>query len=100
MRTGAVSAASGSAYAKLGNTKVIVSIFGLRESKKDLMYGDIGRLNYSVSFTTFSTQTRGQGSDHKEFSSMLHKALEGAVILESFPKTTVDIFALVLEFLY
>lgn len=38
-----------------------------------------------------------QGSDHKEFSSMLHKALEGAVILESFPKTTVDIFALVLE---
>lgn len=28
---------------------------------------------------------------------MLHKALEGAVILESFPKTTVDVFALVLE---
>ena len=32
-----------------------------------------------------------QGSDHKEFLSMLHKALEGAVILESFPKTTFDI---------
>lgn len=28
---------------------------------------------------------------------MLHKALEGAVMLESFPKTTVDVFALVLE---
>lgn len=28
---------------------------------------------------------------------MLHKALEGAIILESFPKTTVDVFALVLE---
>lgn len=28
---------------------------------------------------------------------MLHKALEGAIILETFPKTTVDIFALVLE---
>jgi hypothetical protein len=28
---------------------------------------------------------------------MLHKALEGAVILETFPKTTVDVFALVLE---
>ncbi|KAJ8636250.1 hypothetical protein MRB53_010517 [Persea americana] len=75
-------------------------LFGLRESKKDLMYSDIGWLNYSVSFATFSTRTRGQGSDHKEFSSMLHKALEGAVILESFPKTTVDIFALMLEFLY
>jgi len=32
-----------------------------------------------------------------EFSSVLHKALEGAIILESFPKTTVDVFALVLE---
>lgn len=28
---------------------------------------------------------------------MLHKSLEGAIILESFPKTTVDVFALVLE---
>ena len=28
---------------------------------------------------------------------MLYKALEGAIIFESFPKTTVDVFALVLE---
>ena len=28
---------------------------------------------------------------------MLHKALEGAIILEMFPKTTFDAFALVLE---
>jgi uncharacterized membrane protein len=28
---------------------------------------------------------------------MLHKALEGAVMLHTFPKTTVDVFALVLE---
>lgn len=28
---------------------------------------------------------------------MLHKALEGAILLESFPKTTVDVFALVME---
>lgn len=28
---------------------------------------------------------------------MLHKALEGAIRLETFPKTTVDVFALVLE---
>lgn len=28
---------------------------------------------------------------------MLHKSLEGAIILETFPKTTVDVFALVLE---
>ena len=100
--------------------------FGPRESKKAMMYSDIGRLNCNVSYTTFATPVRGQviefyrclglshgfvghyinvmigfplcqGSDNKEFSSTLHKALEGAIILESFPKTTVDVFALVLE---
>lgn len=34
--------------------------FGPRESKKAMMYSDVGRLNCNVSFTTFSTQTRGQ----------------------------------------
>ncbi|KAL4611106.1 hypothetical protein ACB092_08G100500 [Castanea dentata] len=96
-RTGAVNAASGSAYAEFGNTKVIVSVFGPRESKKAMMYSDLGRLNCSVSYTTFATPVRGQGSEHKDFSSMLHKSLEGAIILETFPKTTVDVFALVLE---
>ncbi|KAF9594805.1 hypothetical protein IFM89_034788 [Coptis chinensis] len=97
LRTGAVNAASGSAYVEFGSTKVIVSVFGPRESKKAMLYSDIGRLNCNVSYTTFATSIRGQGSDHKEYSSMLHKALEGAVMLESFPKTTVDVFALVLE---
>ncbi|EEF32439.1 Exosome complex exonuclease RRP41, putative [Ricinus communis] len=96
-RTGAVNAAAGSAYAEFGNTKVIVSVFGPRESKKAMMYSDVGRLNCNVSYTTFSTPVRGQGSDCKEFSSMLHKSLEGAIMLETFPKTTVDVFALVLE---
>uniref|UniRef100_A0A1D1Z1C0 Putative exosome complex exonuclease 1 n=1 Tax=Anthurium amnicola TaxID=1678845 RepID=A0A1D1Z1C0_9ARAE len=97
LRTGAAKAASGSAYAEFGSSKVIVSVFGPRESKKAMKYSGIGRLNCNVSFTTFSTPSRGQESDRIEFSSMLHKALEGAVILETFPKTTVDVFALVLE---
>ncbi|KAJ3673380.1 hypothetical protein LUZ60_006754 [Juncus effusus] len=97
LRTGAANAASGSAYAEFGTTKVIVSVFGPRESKKAMMYSDVGRLNCNVTFTTFSTSIRQPGSDNKEYSATLHKALEGAVILESFPKTTVDVFALVLE---
>ncbi|XP_047317466.1 exosome complex component RRP41-like [Impatiens glandulifera] len=96
-RTGAVNAASGSAYAEFANTKVIVSIFGPRESKKALSYSDVGRLNCNVSYTTFSSPNRGQGSDNKDFSTSLHKALEGSIILDSFPKTTVDVFALILE---
>lgn len=40
--------------------------FGPRESKKAMMYSDVGRLNCSVSFTTFSTQTRGQVQYHAD----------------------------------
>lgn len=49
------------------------------------------------SFPLLNLEAFDKESDHKEYSSMLHKALEGAIILESFPKTTVDVFALVLE---
>lgn len=34
--------------------------FGPRESKKAMMYSDIGRLNCNVSYTTFATPVRGQ----------------------------------------
>eukprot|EP00252_Welwitschia_mirabilis_P024717 TRINITY_DN7425_c0_g1_i2.p1 TRINITY_DN7425_c0_g1~~TRINITY_DN7425_c0_g1_i2.p1 ORF type:complete len:266 (+),score=69.14 TRINITY_DN7425_c0_g1_i2:144-941(+) len=100
LKTGAVTAAAGSAYAEFGGTKVIVSIFGPRESKKAQAYSDIGRLNCSVSFATFSTRVRSklsQGIEDREYTMMLHKALEGSVMLHTFPKTTVDVFALVIE---
>ena len=51
-----------------------------------------------MSFATFSTPIRGklsQGNEHKEYSTILHKALEGAVMLNTFPKAAVDVFALV-----
>jgi hypothetical protein len=34
--------------------------FGPRESKKAMMYSDVGRLNCNVSYTTFATPVRGQ----------------------------------------
>ncbi|KAK9930068.1 hypothetical protein M0R45_027125 [Rubus argutus] len=64
---GAVNAVAGSAYAEFGNTEVIVSVFGPRESKKAMMYSDIGRLNCNVSYTTFATPVRGHGSDDRVF---------------------------------
>ncbi|BFI28441.1 exosome complex component MTR3 [Marchantia polymorpha subsp. ruderalis] len=100
LKTGAVSVAAGSAYAEFGSTKVIVSVYGPRESKKAQAFSDIGRLNCDVKFTSFATPLRGKaGQDvsDKEFSVLLHKALEDAVDLHSFPKTTVDVFALVLQ---
>ncbi|CAN6879983.1 unnamed protein product [Brassica oleracea] len=98
LQTGAVSSVSGSAYAEFGNTKVIVSVIGPRESKKATSYSNVGRLNCNVSYTIFAAPALGsQETDHKEYSSMLHKALEGVIMMETFQKTTVDVFALVLE---
>ena len=51
-----------------------------------------------MSFATFLTPIRGklsQGNDHKEYLTMLHKALEGAVMLNTFPEAAVDVFSLV-----
>ncbi|MCO5548285.1 hypothetical protein L7F22_001742 [Adiantum nelumboides] len=80
--------------------KITLVWFGPRESKKAQAYSDFGRLNCNVSFATFAGSVRGragQGVEEKEYSQMLYKALEGAVALHTFPKTTVDVFALVLQ---
>ncbi|CAM6098599.1 unnamed protein product [Calypogeia fissa] len=100
LRIGAVSAAAGSAYAEFGSTKVIVSVYGPRESKKAQAFSDIGRLNCDVKFTSFATDSRGRAGQEvgeKEYSVLLYKALECAVDLHSFPKTTVDVFALIIQ---
>lgn len=34
--------------------------FGPRESKKAMVYSDVGRLNCNVSYTTFASPTAGQ----------------------------------------
>lgn len=39
---------------------MFMSRFGPRESKKAMAYSGTGRLNCSVSYTTFATPTRGQ----------------------------------------
>lgn len=99
-QTGSVTAATGSAFAEFGNTKVLVAVYGPRESVKAQAFSDVGRLNCDVQVAAFATPTRGKygtGTEEKEYSAMLHKALEGAVLLHTFPKTTVDVFALILQ---
>jgi exosome complex component MTR3 len=79
---------------------ILLCRYGPRESKKAQAFSDIGRLNCDVKFASFSTSVRGkasQGIEEKEYTGMLHKALECAVALHTFPKTTVDVFALILQ---
>lgn len=97
---GTVSRAAGSAYAEVGDTKVLVAIYGPRESQKAQAFSDVGRVNCAVEVATFATARRGKygkGTEERDYAAMLQKALEGAIDVRAFPKTTVDVFALLLS---
>eukprot|EP00897_Mesotaenium_endlicherianum_P000171 jgi/Mesen1/10154/ME000076S09664 len=98
MRAGTVSQAAGSAYAEFGDTKVLVAVYGPREGRGAQSFSSHGRLACDVKVASFATPVRGRysGMDEKEMASLMQRALEGAVVLASFPKATVDIFAIVL----
>lgn len=103
VKTGVISQAAGSAYVELDKTKVMCGVYGPRQGGPgtDKVEFDRGRLDVDVKLATFATSgARGkvaQGDAEREFSSMVHRALSGAVMTETFPKTTVDVFATVLE---
>ncbi|GAQ91874.1 hypothetical protein KFL_008730020 [Klebsormidium nitens] len=100
LQVGTVSRAAGSAYAEFASTKVLVAVYGPRESRKAAAYSDTSRLTCDVKLAAFATKSRGkygQGTAERELSDLLHKALVSAVRLDTFPKASVDVFALVLE---
>ena len=102
MKTGVISQAAGSAYVELAKTKVMCGVYGPRQPQRvDGMEFGRGRLDVDVKLATFATAgARGkvaQGDAEREFSQLVHRALAGAVILETFPKTSVDVYVTVLE---
>lgn len=102
VKTGVISQAAGSAYVELAKTKVMCGVYGPRQPQRvEGMEFGRGRLDVDVKLATFATAgARGkvaQGDAEREFSQLVHRALAGAVILETFPKTSVDVYVTVLE---
>lgn len=100
LKTSVISQASGSAYAEFGRTKVMVGVYGPRQSDRRQGYSERGRLACDVKLATFATRQRGifgQSPEEREYSAVLQTALEAAANLDSFPKATVDVYCLVLE---
>lgn len=102
VKTGVISQASGSAYVEFDKTKVMCGVYGPRQGgKTGTSTNDKGRLDVDVKLATFATPgvrgKVGQGDAEREFAGLLHRALEGAVLLETFPKTSVDVYVTVLE---
>ncbi|TWW76170.1 Exosome complex component MTR3 [Takifugu flavidus] len=80
VRCGLVSQAKGSAYIEAGNTKLI--------------------LTTDMRFAPFSCPERGswiQGSQEKDFSTMLQESLQPAVRLHKYPRSQIEVNMMVLE---
>eukprot|EP00761_Pharyngomonas_kirbyi_P007307 gb/GECH01007317.1/.p1 GENE.gb/GECH01007317.1/~~gb/GECH01007317.1/.p1 ORF type:complete len:257 (+),score=56.38 gb/GECH01007317.1/:1-771(+) len=99
--TGVTSAARGSAYIEMDNTKVICSVYGPRQIMNE--FTEQGRLTCEIRFATFSQSQRRNRIHHKnreeekQFAIAMREALETSVCLDKFPKSSVDIYAMVLE---
>ena len=107
MRCGVVHKARGSAYIELNNTKVICSVYGPRQSKTQTEFSDKGTLQCEVTFAPFAHQKQNNRPKKNhisqlrqqvhEYSAYMREALQTSICLDKFPKSTIDVYALVLE---
>lgn len=107
METGFVKRAAGSAYVAMGNTKVRCTVQGPRAIKRAAEFGEDGSLACSVSLAPFS-QYHLQGLDAREVEGLridaeqnlaaaLQRCIQGSIRLDRFPKSLLEIDALVLS---
>ncbi|XP_035275711.1 exosome complex component MTR3 [Anguilla rostrata] len=100
-RCGLVSQAKGSAYIEAGNTKLICSVYGPRETeRKDETDMNSGRLLCDFRLAPFSCQKRGawiQGSEEKDLSHALLEGLRPGVCLHKYPRSQIEVNVMILE---
>ncbi|KAM9461063.1 exosome complex component MTR3 [Clarias gariepinus] len=100
-RCGLVSQAKGSAYVEAGNTKIICSVYGPRETeRKDETDMKSGRLVCDFRLAPFSSPKRGawiQGAEERDLSAALAESLNPGVCLHRYPRAQVDVNVVVLE---
>ena len=102
MEVGVISNAEGSALVAYGNTVILAAVYGPREvPQKHLELPDKAILRVRYHMAPFST-SEGRKSPTPtrreiEISKVIRTALEPVVLLERFPRTTIDIYIEVLQ---
>ncbi|XP_058256727.1 exosome complex component MTR3 [Hemibagrus wyckioides] len=100
-RCGLVSQAKGSAYLEAGNTKVICSVYGPRETeRKDETDMKSGRLVCDFRLAPFSCPKRGawiQSAEERDLSTGLAESMQPGVCLHRYPRAQIDVNVVVLE---
>ena len=98
---GVLKNADGSAYVEWGRTKILIGVFGPRESHpKHLAMPDRCLVRDRYHMAPFSVEERKSPAPSRreiELSKVIREALEPAIFVELFPRTTIDIFAEVLQ---
>ncbi|XP_043206488.1 exosome complex component MTR3-like isoform X2 [Amphibalanus amphitrite] len=100
VRLGTTLHAQGSCYLELGATKVSAAVYGPREVARRSEFSTSGQLSCELRFAPFAgRRRRGHLPDdqQRELSQTLRTAVEPAVCLHEFPKSSVDVFVHVLQ---
>lgn len=101
LKVGVLPQADGSAYIEMGNNKIIVAAYGPREMHpKHLSLPDRLRVRAEYRLATFSVNERKSPAPKRreiELSKMIQEALEPSIFVEKFPRSSIDLYILVLD---
>ncbi|MEM2401201.1 MAG: exosome complex exonuclease Rrp41 [Candidatus Bathyarchaeia archaeon] len=101
IEVGILSNADGSAYIEQGKSKILAAVYGPREvHPRHLALPDRALLRCRYHMAPFSVEERKSPAPSRreiELSKVIKEALEPAVFLEKFPRTSIDIFIEVLQ---
>jgi exosome complex component RRP41 len=101
IEAGILERADGSAYLEVGGNKILVAVYGPRESYiRRLLRPDTGVIRCRYNMAPFSVDDRKRpGPDRRstEISKITAEALRPSLLLEGFPRSMVDIFIEVIE---
>lgn len=99
--SGVLPNADGSAYIEMGKNKVLVGVFGPREMHpKRLAKPHMAVLRCRYHMAPFSTNPRRSPAPSRrdnEISRVMRYALEPAIFLDRYPKSSIDVYTEVLE---
>jgi exosome complex component RRP41 len=101
LEVGVLNNADGSAYIEQGKNKILAAVYGPREAHpRHLALPDKALLRCRYHMAPFSVEERKSPAPSRrevELSKVVREALEPAIFLEKFPRTSIDIFIEVLQ---
>jgi exosome complex component RRP41 len=101
LEVGLLSSADGSAYIEQGKCKILAAVYGPREAHpKHLALPDRALLQCRYHMAPFSVEERKSPAPSRrevELSKVIREALEPAIFLEYYPRSSIDLFIEVLQ---